>query len=63
MAAYAQTSLSNRFQRYNTNWWSEPLKTPKAELMDFSLVREMKVAMYVGLFDDTCPLVKSEEQR
>lgn len=23
----------------------------------------MKVAMYVGLFDDTCPLVKAEEQR
>ena len=28
--------------------------------MDFALVQKMKVAMYVGLFDDTCPLVSSE---
>ena len=63
VAAYGQTSLSSRFQRYNPNWFSDPLEVPKAELMDYSLVREMKVAMYVGLFDDTCPLVKAEEQR
>lgn len=29
---------------------------PKTELFDFGLVNKSKVAMYVGLFDDTCPL-------
>ena len=56
VAAYAQTSLSNRFQRFNPNWFSEPGKVPKSDLMDFGRVKKMKVAMYVGLFDDTCPL-------
>ena len=29
--------------------------------MDFGLVKEMKVSMYIGLFDDTCPLTNSVE--
>ena len=62
MAAYAQTSISNRFQRYNKNWFSEPNEVPKTELMDFGRVKKMKVAMYVGLFDDTCPLTVAQEQ-
>ena len=29
--------------------------------MDFGLVEKMQVAMYIGLFDDTCPLVNAME--
>ena len=54
-AAYAQTSLSNRFQRYTDSWFDTE-SPPRTELMDFGLVKEMKVAMFVGLFDTTCPL-------
>ena len=62
MAAYAQTSLTSRFQEYTTNWFDYegyPNQYPKTNLMDFALVQKMKVAMYVGLFDDTCPLTDS----
>lgn len=31
--------------------------------MDFGLVKEMKVAMFVGLFDDTCPLTTAYQQK
>jgi len=30
--------------------------------MDFGLVKKMKVAMNVGLFDNTCPLPAAVEQ-
>ena len=62
LANYAQTSISSRFQRLNKNWFSEPNEVPKSELMDFGKVKKMKVAMYVGLFDDTCPLTVAQEQ-
>ena len=31
--------------------------------MDFGKVKEMKVAMYVGLFDRTCPVTQAENIR
>ena len=58
-AAYAQTALSGRFQRYDPDWFSEA--DPKSELMDFGLVKEMKVSLFVGLWDNTCPLTTSQE--
>mmetsp|Transcript_28543 Transcript_28543/g.35292 ORF Transcript_28543/g.35292 Transcript_28543/m.35292 type:complete len:80 (+) Transcript_28543:869-1108(+) len=30
-------------------------------LMDYGLVREMKVAMFVGLWDNTCPLTEAQK--
>ena len=65
-AAYAQTSMSSRFQRYTEEkvWWGQehyPEAKHHSELMDYGLVKDMKVAMYVGLFDDTCPLVESQK--
>ena len=62
VAAYAQTSLTGRFQEYTADWFEYegyPNKYAKTQLMDFALVNNMKVAMYVGLFDDTCPLESS----
>ena len=35
-AAYAQTSLSQRFQKYNDDWFNET--NPKTALLDFGLV-------------------------
>lgn len=32
-------------------------------LMDFGAVEKMKVAMYVGLFDRTCPITQAEAIR
>ena len=58
--AYAQAALSERFQRYNPDWFE--VENPKTELMDIGAVKEMKVAMYVGLFDATCPLTVAREQ-
>ena len=39
------------------------MENPKTELMDFGKVKEMKVAMYVGLFDKTCSLTNSNAIR
>lgn len=36
---------------------------PKTKLMDFGLVEKMNVAMYVGLFDRTCPVTMAEHIR
>ena len=58
-AAYAQTSLSKRFGKYNPNWFEE--KNPKSFLMDYGLVQEMKIAMFVGLWDNTCPLPVAQQ--
>ena len=60
---YAQTSLSGRFQKYSPDWFDYSADDwPKTELMDFGLVEEMKVAMYVGLFDNTCQQTTAEAQ-
>ena len=32
------------------------VENPKAPLIDFGLVQEMKVALMVGLWDNTCPM-------
>ena len=54
-AAYAQASLSGRFQEY-TETWFEDGENSRTKLIDYGLVKETKVAMFAGLFDDTCPL-------
>ena len=36
---------------------------PHTDLMDFGLVNKSKVALYVGLFDTTCPLTTAVEIR
>ena len=60
VAAYAQTSLTNRFQKYTDDWFdymgSNNGAMPHTELLDFGLIKKTKVALYAGLFDDTCPL-------
>jgi len=61
LSAYCQTSQTQRFQIYHDDWnWDTP---PKTELLDFGLVQKMKVAMYVGLFDRTCPVSMAETIR
>jgi|Transcript_21534 hypothetical protein len=59
LAAYAQTSHSQRFGRYNPNWFYE--ENPRSPLMDYGLLREMKVALFVGLWDNTCPLTQAQQ--
>ena len=57
VAAYAQTAFSERFQTYTKDWFKyvdENDTYPKTELMDFGLVKKMQIAMYIGLFDNTC---------
>lgn len=61
-AQYAQTSLSGRFQHYTDKWFEEGGNS-RTELMDFGLIKEMKVAMFLGLWDSTCPLTKNVEAR
>ena len=61
-AAYGQTSMSNRFQQYTDTWFEDDGKS-KTELMDFGLVKEMKVAMFAGLFDQTCRLPDAIAQK
>jgi len=65
MAAYAQTALTGRFQKYNPDWFSYVEENdgayPKTELMDFGLINKSQVALYIGLFDDTCPLTVAAE--
>ena len=61
VALYGQTSVTNRFQYYDDDWWNEDVAHRKSEVMDFGLVKEMNVSMYVGLFDNTCPLTQSQE--
>ena len=64
LAAYAQTSLTNRFQEYTDDWLTYPgypesyAKTP---LLDIGLTEKTKISMMVGLFDNTCPLTVSEQ--
>ena len=51
---YAQAALSHRFSVYNPDWFEQ--ENPKSPLLDYGLVKEMKVAMFVGLWDNTCPI-------
>ena len=61
LEAYCQASQTQRFQEYSDDWnWQVPPHTP---LMDFGKVKEMKVALYVGLFDRTCPVTQAENIR
>ena len=63
VAAYSQTNLTNRFQSYYEGDWFAYTREnggyAKTNLLDFGLVKEMKVAMHIGLFDNTCPLTFS----
>ena len=43
------------------NYIEENGSYPKTELMDFGMVKKMQVGLYIGLFDDTCPLIYSIE--
>lgn len=61
MAAYGQTSLSGRFQKYTDDWFDHE-EYPKTEIGDFGAVNTMKVVQNIGLFDDTCPLSVAQEQ-
>ena len=65
VAHYAQTSFSKRFQQYTDDWFvyeAENGTYPKTELIDYGLVMKMKVALYIGLFDDTFPLTNNGEE-
>ena len=48
-----------RFQQYNPNFFDE--EDPKMPLLDFGLVQKMKVALFVGMWDNTCPLTRAQE--
>ena len=61
LSAYCQASQTQRFQEYFDDWnWDVP---PHSSLLDFGMVKKMKVAMYVGLFDRTCPITMAEKIR
>ena len=59
VAAYAQTSKIGRFQQYTDDFLTE--ENPKSPIMDYGLVKKMKVSMFVGLFDNTCPVTRAQE--
>ena len=61
LAAYAQTSQSGRFQRYTDDWFDYP-EYPKTEIMDFGMAQKTQVAIYAGLFDNTCLLNQTRDQ-
>ena len=59
VAAYGQTAFSRRFQMYTDDWFSYIAANgtyPKTDEIDYGRAQNMQVAMYIGLFDDTCPL-------
>ena len=58
MAAYAQTSTTGRFQQYSDDFLTE--ENPKSPIMDYGLVKKMKVSMFVGMFDNTCPVSRAQ---
>lgn len=33
-------------------------ENPKSPIFDYGLVKEMKVSMFMGLWDNTCPLIR-----
>jgi hypothetical protein len=59
LAIYAQGSNTGRFQHYNPDYFTE--ENPKMPLLDPGLVKEMKVAMFVGLWDNTCPVTTAQQ--
>ena len=64
VASYAQASASQRFQKYDPDWFNyieENGSYPKTELLDYGMVKKMQVGMYIGLFDDSCPMIYTFE--
>jgi len=59
MAAYAQGSHMSRFQHYTPDFFD--LENPKMPLIDFGLIKKTKVAMFVGAWDNTCPLTVAQK--
>jgi len=57
LSAYAQVSISGRFQQPTETWFEE--ENPKTPLMDFGMVKKMNVALFAGLWDNTCPLTET----
>ena len=43
------------------NYIEENGSYPKTELLDFGMVKKMQVGMYIGLFDDSCPMIYTFE--
>jgi len=58
MAFYGQAGQTQRFSQENANYFNE--ENPKLPLIDYGMVKEMKVAMFVGLWDNTCPLTEAQ---
>lgn len=59
LAAYAQTSLTYRFQNYMPDYLF--VENPKSPILDYGMVKEMKVNLFVGLWDYTCPMKRAQE--
>lgn len=51
LAAYAQTSMTYRFQNYMPDYLY--VENPKSPILDYGMVKEMKVNLFVGLWDNT----------
>jgi len=61
-AIYGQCAYTGRFQHYTEDWFDHEQRS-RAELIDFGLVKEMKIAMFIGLWDNTCNVKHAAEQR
>ena len=59
LAAYGQAGITYRFQNYMEDYLY--VENPKSPILDYGLVKEMKVSMFVGLWDNTCPLKRARE--
>ena len=59
LASYAQTSLTYRFQNYIPDYLY--VENPKSPILDYGMVKEMKVNLFVGLWDNTCPVKRAQE--
>ena len=57
MAFYGQAGQTQRFSEENPDYFYE--ENPKLPLIDYGRVKAMKVAMFVGLWDNTCPLIEA----
>ena len=60
MSAYAQNSLTGRFQRPILPSKYFASENPKSPLMDFGLIEETTVGMFLGLWDNTCSIKTSQ---
>ena len=67
VASFSQKAFSKRFQEYYEGDWFAYVRehgdTPKTPLMDFGLAQKTNVGLYIGLWDNTCPLPVAMEQR